>query len=112
LNSAAVVNALTMKPAGIVKDARVAALMRAIVAEALLVGRGVGAHLADALPDEVLSRYRAMPPEQTNSLLADRLARRRLEIDARNGVIVREGTALGIPTPLNAMAVTLLEAST
>jgi 2-dehydropantoate 2-reductase len=111
LNSASVVNALTERPAGVVRDPHVATLMRAIVAEALTVGRAVGARLDDGLPDEVIARYRAMPPDQTNSLLADRLARRRLEIDARSGVIVREGKARGLLTPLTEMAVTLLEAS-
>jgi 2-dehydropantoate 2-reductase len=45
-----------------------------------------------------------------NSLLADRLAGRPLEIDARNGVIVRLGQQHGIATPLNGMAVAILEA--
>ena len=111
LNSAAVVNALTLRPAGIVQDPAVAAVMRAIVFEALAVGRGAGATLDDGLPDEVLARYRAMPPEQVNSLLGDRLAHRPTEIDARNGIIVRLGEKLGIETPRNAMAVALIAAS-
>jgi len=111
LNAAAVVNALTLKPAAIIRDAKAARLLHAIVTEALHVGLAIGAKLEDTLPDEVIARYRSMPPEQVNSLLADRLAGRPLEVDARNGVIVRLGAAHGIPTPLNEMAVTLLEAS-
>jgi 2-dehydropantoate 2-reductase len=110
LNSAGVVNALTMKPAGIVKNEKAAALMRAIAAEAVSVGRAVGARLDDALPDEVVSRYRASAPDSVNSLLADRLEDRTMEVDARNGVIVRLGAAHRIATPLNAMAVAILEA--
>jgi len=34
-----------------------------------------------------------------------------MEIDARNGVIVRLGGKHGIPTPLNALCVGLLEAA-
>jgi 2-dehydropantoate 2-reductase len=45
-----------------------------------------------------------------NSLLADRIAGRRMETDARNGVIVRLGEKHGIATPLNRMAVAVLEA--
>ena len=111
LNSAAVVNALTLRPAGVVADAAVAAVMRAIVVEALAVGRAVGATLDDGLPDEVLARYRAMPPDQVNSLLADRLAHRPTEIDARNGILVRLGAKHAIDTPRNAMAVALIAAS-
>jgi 2-dehydropantoate 2-reductase len=35
-----------------------------------------------------------------------------MEIDARNGVIVRMGKKHGIPTPANAMTVALLRAMT
>jgi 2-dehydropantoate 2-reductase len=35
-----------------------------------------------------------------------------MEIDARNGVIVRLGKKHGLPTPLNGTAVALLEAMT
>jgi len=111
LNSASVVNALALRPAGLVRDAKAAALMRAVTAEAVAVGRAVGARLDDGLPDEVIARYLASSPDQANSLLADRRADRPLEIDARNGVIVRLGERLGVPTPLNAMAVAILEAS-
>jgi 2-dehydropantoate 2-reductase len=46
-----------------------------------------------------------------NSLLADRLAGRPMEIEARNGVIVRFGERHGIPTPCNRTIVSLLKAA-
>ncbi len=112
LNSGGVVNALTLKPAGVVHDEKIAALVRAIVAESAAVGRAAGATLADSFPDDVVARYRAGAPDAVNSLLADRLANRPLEIEARNGIVVRLGERFGIPTPLNAMAVAVLEAAT
>ncbi|MNY76046.1 2-dehydropantoate 2-reductase [compost metagenome] len=45
------------------------------------------------------------------SLHADRLAGHPMEIDARNGVIVRLGRKHAIPTPMNTVLVTLLTAS-
>lgn len=108
LNSAGVVNALTRKPAGVVKIPALAKLMRDISAESVLVGRAMGAKLPDSLADEVLERLHASSPEQVNSLLADCLAGRQTELDARNGIIVRLGKERGIPTPLNEMAVALL----
>lgn len=48
LNSAAVVSALTQRPAGVVQNAGAAALMRAIAQESVLVGRAVGALLVDS----------------------------------------------------------------
>jgi 2-dehydropantoate 2-reductase len=112
LNSTGVVNALTLKPAGVAQNDKVAALMRAIAAESLAVGKAEGARLREAWPDEIVARYRASPADSVNSLLADRLAGRPMEIDARNGIIVRLGARHGLPTPLNTMAVAILEAAT
>ena len=109
LNSAGVVNALTRKPAGVVRNEKVAALVRAIAAETVAVGNAVGARLPADLPDEVVARFLASAPDSVNSLLADHLADRPMELDARNGVVVRLGAQHGVPTPLNAMAVAILE---
>jgi 2-dehydropantoate 2-reductase len=61
--------------------------------------------------DEVVEGARKAPLDSINSLLADRTAGRQMEIDARNGAIVRFGRKHGIPTPLNEMAVALLVAA-
>lgn len=50
-------------------------------------------------------------PDSINSIHADRIAGRPMEIDARNGIIVRLGRKHGIPTPINEMVVALLEAA-
>ena len=84
--------------------------MHDIAAETIRVGRAVGAHLDDAVAGEIVARLRKSAPDSVNSILADRLANRPMELDARNGIVVRLGARHGIPTPLNAMAVTLLEA--
>jgi len=110
LNSVGALNALTLKPAGVLREEEMGRLALAMVAECVAVGRAEGAKLNDSLGEEILAQYRAQPPDAVNSLLADRLAGRRMEIDARNGVIVRRGQKRGIPTPLNRMAFTLLEA--
>jgi 2-dehydropantoate 2-reductase len=109
LNAAGVVNALTAQPAGIANNPLAAGLMRRIVDEAAAVGRAEGAKLAPDIADEVVGIYRNQPGDSVNSLLADRLAGRPLEIDLRNGVIVERGRRHGIPTPYNDMAVALLK---
>lgn len=111
LNSAGIVHALTLKPARVVQNEGAANVMRAIAKETIAVGRAEGAKLSESVADEVLERLRKSAPESVNSLLADRLARRPMEIDARNGVVVRFGKKHGIPTPLTEMAVALLEAA-
>lgn len=111
LNAAGIVHTLTLKPARVVQNEKAAAVMRAISKETVAVGRAEGAKLADALPDEVIERLRMSAPDSVNSFLADRLANRPMEIDARNGVVVRLGKKHGIPTPLTEMAIALLEAA-
>jgi 2-dehydropantoate 2-reductase len=115
VNSSGVVSALTLKPAGIVQHEKARALIRGIACETIAVGKAMGAKLdeepqqKESLADEIVARLRASPPNSINSILADRLANRPTEVDARNGVIVRLGAKHGIPTPLNAMAVAILE---
>ncbi len=110
VNAAGAINALLLQPAGVLRDAPVAELARHLMRECLAVGRAEGAVLDDALIERVLELYRNNPADSINSLHADRLAGRPMEIDARNGVIVRLGRKHGIATPCNEMAVTLLEA--
>lgn len=111
LNCAGAVNALVLKPAGIAHDEGAAQVMRSLVRECVAVGRAEGADLADDLPDQVIAGYRAADPSSVNSLHADRAAGRAMELDARNGVIIRRGAAHGIATPANAMVVALLNAA-
>jgi 2-dehydropantoate 2-reductase len=70
----------------------------------------VGADLPHDIPAQVVESYRSAPPDSINSMHADRLAGRPMEIDARNGVIVRLGRTHGLPTPANAAVAALLEA--
>lgn len=110
LNSAGAVSAALQAPAGIVHHAAVAEIQREIVRECIAVGRARGARLGDEIADEIVERMRRGPRDASNSMLADRRAGRPMEIDARNGVIVRLGRGHGIPAPMNALMVALLEA--
>lgn len=108
INCAGAVNGILLKPAGVTHDEHAAAAMRLLIQECLAVGRAEGADLPDTLIDEVIDGYRAAAPDSLNSLHADRLAGRPMEIDARNGVIVRLGERHGIPAPANRLIVELL----
>jgi 2-dehydropantoate 2-reductase len=111
INSQGAISAILLKPTGVVAIEPIPALMRAIVRECLAVGRAEGARLDDGIVEAVVEGCRTAPPDGLNSLLADRLAGRPMEIDARNGAIVRFGARHGVPTPLNEMAVALLTAA-
>jgi len=110
INAAGAISALTMKPAGVLRSEAAGQLAMDIVAECAAVGRAEGARLDASVGQQVLDGYRAQPADSINSMLADRIAGRTLEIDARNGVIVRKGEKHSIPTPLNRMVVALLQA--
>lgn len=111
VNCAGAVSALTLKPAEVARRAPIADIMRALVRECIAVGRADGATLDDSLIEAVVDGYRNGPPDAINSLHADRLAGRPLEVDARNGVIVRLGRKHNIDTPVSRMIVALLEAA-
>jgi 2-dehydropantoate 2-reductase len=48
-----------------------------------------------------MNQITTFPPDMGTSMLFDRLAGRRLEWEARNGVITRLGARHGIPTPVS-----------
>jgi 2-dehydropantoate 2-reductase len=111
VNAAGALNAITLKPAGIFANEAIARVAVGMVEECAAVGRAEGARLEANVAEQVVGGYRGQPRDSVNSMLADRLAGRRMEIDTRNGVIVRLGEKHGIPTPLNRMAVAVLTAA-
>ncbi len=111
-NSATVVPALTLRATGPVWSADLEAIVRGVVEECAAVGRAEGAIIPRELIETTVANARAMPEgSSAGSLHADRLAGNPMEVDARNGVIVRLGLKHGIPTPMNQVLVTLLSAS-
>ena len=98
------------KPSGVLRGEAMRRVALQMVAECAAVGRAEGAQLDEGIDEEVLELYSRHPADSVNSLLADRLAGRPMEWDARNGAIVRMGEKHGIETPLNRMAATLLQA--
>ena len=109
LNSTGALSAIMMQPNGIFREERVAEVAFDIMRECIAVARAEGAVLDESMMEGCLDIFRKGPPDVMNSLYADRLAGRPMEIDARNGAIVRLGLKHRIPTPCNRMAVMLLE---
>jgi 2-dehydropantoate 2-reductase len=110
INSAGSISALLGKPAGVFRDEAIGQATLEVIRECAAVGRAVGAILDEDLPEKVLAQYRNYPVDSVNSLLADRLAGRPIETDARIGAIVRFGRNHNIPTPRNSLLLALLEA--
>jgi 2-dehydropantoate 2-reductase len=108
--SSGALTALTGRTIEVLHAPGMAELARGIMLECVAVARAEGAALADAVADEILARLLALPAGSGNSMLYDRLAGRPLELDARNGAIVRLGARHGIATPLNFAVCALLGA--
>jgi 2-dehydropantoate 2-reductase len=85
-----------------------ARLAERLAAECVAVGRAEGAQLDDGIAAAAVGRLAAGPPGSGSSILTDRLAGRRLEWEARNGVVQRLGARHGIPTPVTDVIVPLL----
>jgi 2-dehydropantoate 2-reductase len=111
INAPCAISAILMQPTGVIQVDPIPDLTRGMVRECIAVGRAAGATLDDSIVEAVVDGARNAPADSINSLLADRMAGRPMEIDARNGAVVRLGRKHGIPTPLNEMAVALLVAA-
>ena len=111
-NSAAIVPALTLRATGPVWSEQMEVIVRGLAEECAAVGRAEGAEIPQSVVESVVTSMKSMPEGSSGgSLHADRLAGNEMEIEARNGVIVRLGRKHGIATPFNQMLVTLLAAS-
>jgi 2-dehydropantoate 2-reductase len=75
------------------------------------VARAEDVELTDRDADDVIAWIEALPKDAGSSILADRLAGRALEWEARNDVIGRLGRRHGVPTPVSDTVSALLHAA-
>jgi 2-dehydropantoate 2-reductase len=76
--------------------------MQIVGDEALAVARAAGIRiLMKQHPVEMCCAALRAAPGNKASMLQDIEAKRRTEIDAINGAIVKKGEELGVPTPVN-----------
>lgn len=107
-NAVAGLMVLAGRRAGMFARADVAELSLAYLQECLEVARAEGGVLGDEVPQRIVDSFQGYPGDMGTSILADREARRPLEWDIRNGVVLRRGRAHGIPTPISNVVVPLL----
>lgn len=102
---------LAGRRSGMFRRDDVAALARRYLAECLTVARAEGAHLGAEVIDEMASMFGQAPEDVGTSMLFDREARRPLEWDIRNGVILRRARQHGLAAPISEVIVPLLAAA-
>lgn len=106
--SANPITALTMSRIGILRDPETRLFAKGLLAEAMVVGRAVGADLDDADIDVFLDAYAAHDPDGGTSMYFDRLAGRPMEHEYLTGALVRTAMRLDIDVPLNRAVLALL----
>jgi 2-dehydropantoate 2-reductase len=104
------ITTLTLQRQAVLRRPDVQELCHAILAEAVAVARAEGANLADDEPARAMATLFTFSGELGTSMYFDRLAGRRLEVEALTGAIVAAGVRHGIATPLNTTLLTLLRA--
>jgi len=104
------ITTLTLQRQAVLRRPDMQELCHAILAEAVAVARAEGAKLAADEPARAMATLSTFSGELGTSMYFDRLAGRRLEVEALTGAIVAAGARHGIAMPLNTALLTLLRA--
>ncbi|HEY6821080.1 MAG TPA: 2-dehydropantoate 2-reductase [Burkholderiales bacterium] len=102
-------SAITQLPYGrLVQGPGIEQVMRDVVDECLAVARAEGVRVPDGM-QEAVARLAHTMPAQFSSTAQDLARKKKTEIDHLNGVVVRKGEALGVPTPANRLLLALVK---
>jgi 2-dehydropantoate 2-reductase len=104
------ITALTLQRQAVLRRPDVQDLCRGILDEAAAVARAEGVKLAADETERTIATLHNFSGELGTSMYFDRLAGRRLEVEALTGAIVAAGDRHGIAMPLNRAMLTLLRA--
>jgi 2-dehydropantoate 2-reductase len=104
------ITTLTLRRIGVMDEPGIEDLARGLLLEAVRVGRAEGARLGDEDVAAVLAGTGQYGARTGSSMLYDRLAGLPLEHQYLTGEVVRRAESHGIPVPLNAAILALLEA--
>jgi 2-dehydropantoate 2-reductase len=104
------ITALTLQRQAVLRRPDVEELCRGILDEAVAAARAEGVKLAEDEPDRTIAMLHNFSGELGTSMYFDRLAGRRLEVEALTGAIVAAGDRHGMVMPLNRALLTLLRA--
>jgi 2-dehydropantoate 2-reductase len=103
-------SAITQLPYGrLVAGASIPEVMNDVVEECLAVARASGVQVPDDIRAAV-PRIAQTMPAQFSSTAQDLARGKKSEIEHLNGVVVRKGQALGVPTPVNRTLLALVKA--
>lgn len=102
------ITALTLRRMDVFASPEVDQLARALMREAVAVGRADGADLAETDVAATMDMYLRTDQDSGTSMLYDRLASRPLEHEHLTGAVVAAAQRLGVDAPLNTAILALL----
>jgi 2-dehydropantoate 2-reductase len=96
----ATISALCQTPVGVTRRTPEAMeLYRTMIQEALDVAGAAGCTFAPDRAEQIVALFQSAPEGQTSSMQRDYGARRKVELEALTGSVVRLGRRYGVPTP-------------
>jgi 2-dehydropantoate 2-reductase len=104
------ITALTLQRQAVLRRPDVQELCRGVLDEAVAAARAEGIKLAEDETARTIATLHNFSGELGTSMYFDRLAGRRLEVEALTGAIVAAGDRHGMAMPLNRALLTLLRA--
>ena len=104
------ITALTLQRQAVLRRPDVQELCRGVLDEAVAAARAEGIELAEDETARTIATLHNFSGELGTSMYFDRLAGRRLEVEALTGAIVAAGDRHGMAMPLNRALLTLLRA--
>ena len=104
------ITALTGRPLEVLREGAVAELGLGLALEAVEVARAEGAALTAQHARDALAWLQGLPGGLPSSMLQDRTAGRTMEHQGLLGPVVRLGRHHGVPTPLTAAVLALVDA--
>jgi 2-dehydropantoate 2-reductase len=104
------ITTLTQQRQAVLRRPDIVELGYAILGEAIPVARADGAKLAEDEAQRAMATLFTFSGELGTSMYFDRLAGRKMEVEALTGAVVAAGERHGIATPINAALLALLRA--
>jgi len=104
----AVATLAQVRNGGILESRHLRELVRAAVRETVEVARAKKIEMPEADMESYAEGVCQRTADNVNSMLQDVRRQRRTEVDAINGVVVREGEAAGVATPTNSVLASLI----
>jgi len=102
-------SAITQLPYGkLVQGGGIPQVMHDVVEECLAVARAAGVNVVGSMHEGV-ERIAQTMPGQLSSTAQDLARGKKSEIDYLNGIVVRKGEAVGVPTPANRVLLALVK---